>query len=72
MENKHVEQRWFCPCNWMYDPAVGEPSQGVAPGTPWEKLPAGFHCPKCGVDSRGFVKKDVAAEIGNATPCCPC
>ncbi|GAM76605.1 anaerobic nitric oxide reductase flavorubredoxin [Vibrio ishigakensis] len=31
-------------CNWVYDPAIGEPNQGVEPGTPWEQVPDHFLC----------------------------
>ena len=27
------------PCGWEYDPAVGDPDNGVAPGTAWEDVP---------------------------------
>ena len=26
-------------CGYVYDPAVGDPENGVAPGTPWEEVP---------------------------------
>ena len=26
-------------CNWIYDPAVGDPDSGIAPGTPFEAIP---------------------------------
>ena len=29
--------KYVCPCGYVYDPAVGDPENGVAPGTPWEK-----------------------------------
>ena len=27
-------------CGYVYDPAVGDPDNGVAPGTAWEDVPA--------------------------------
>ena len=30
-------------CGYVYDPAQGDPDSGVAPGTPFEKLPDNFH-----------------------------
>ncbi len=30
--------KYVCPCGYVYDPAVGDPENGVAPGTPWEKV----------------------------------
>ena len=34
-------------CGYEYDPAQGDPTQGIAPGTPFEDLPADWHCPRC-------------------------
>ena len=34
-------------CGYVYDPAVGDESQGIAPGTPFEELPDDWHCPRC-------------------------
>ena len=35
-------------CGYIYDPANGDPDNGVAPGTPWEQVPADWVCPLCG------------------------
>ena len=34
-------------CGFVYDPEVGDETQGIAPGTPFEELPADWHCPRC-------------------------
>ena len=34
-------------CGHVYDPAIGDPTQNIAPGTPFEALPADWKCPKC-------------------------
>jgi rubredoxin len=34
-------------CGFVYDPAVGDESRGIAPGTPFEDLPADWRCPRC-------------------------
>lgn len=34
-------------CGWVYDPAEGEPKQGVSAGTPWSQVPSAFFCPEC-------------------------
>jgi rubredoxin len=39
-------------CQYVYDPAVGDPDKGIAPGTPFEDLPEDYECPLC------FVGKD--------------
>jgi rubredoxin len=41
-------------CGYIYDPAKGDPDNGVPPGTPFEKLPAGWVCPECGVGKDEF------------------
>jgi rubredoxin len=45
-------------CDYIYDPAKGDPDNGVAPGTPWEKLPANWVCPDCGADKDAFEPVD--------------
>ena len=41
-------------CGWEYDPAVGDPDSGIAPGTAFEDLPEDFVCPICGADKSNF------------------
>ncbi len=41
-------------CGYIYDPAVGDPSDGVAPGTAFEDLPDDWLCPDCGADNDQF------------------
>ena len=36
-------------CGYVYDPAVGDPDGGIAPGTAFEDLPDDWVCPVCGV-----------------------
>jgi rubredoxin len=33
------------PCGYIYDPALGEPDAGIAPGTAFEELPEDFCVP---------------------------
>lgn len=35
-------------CEYIYDPEIGDPDNGIAPGTPFEELPDGWICPVCG------------------------
>ena len=44
-------------CGYIYDPAEGDPDNGVAPGTPWEKVPEDWVCPLCGVAKDQFSKE---------------
>ncbi|HET6420854.1 MAG TPA: rubredoxin [Geobacteraceae bacterium] len=43
-------------CDYIYDPAAGDPGNGVPAGTPFEELPDTWVCPVCGVDKTGFEK----------------
>lgn len=43
-------------CGYVYDPAVGDPDNGVPPGTPFEGLPADWVCPVCGAAKDQFQK----------------
>jgi rubredoxin len=49
--------KWECTvCGWVYDPEKGDPSQGIAPGTPFEQLPESWVCPECGAPKSMFEK----------------
>ena len=41
-------------CGYVYDPAVGDPANGVAPGISFEDLPDDWICPLCYVDKDQF------------------
>jgi rubredoxin len=41
-------------CGWIYDEVIGVPEYGIAPGTPWEDVPADFECPECGIGKSYF------------------
>lgn len=41
-------------CQWIYDPAIGEPMQGVEPGTTWSDVPESFLCPGCALGKSVF------------------
>jgi len=41
-------------CGYVYDPAVGDPAGGVAPGTAFDDLPDDWVCPDCGADTSYF------------------
>jgi len=42
-------------CEWVYDPAVGDPDSGIAPGTAFEDIPEDWVCPLCGVGKEDFA-----------------
>jgi flavorubredoxin/rubredoxin len=43
-------------CGAIYDPEVGDPDGGIAPGTPFEAIPDDWVCPVCGVGKDMFKK----------------
>ncbi len=46
---------WQCViCQYIYDPAAGDPDNGVAPGTPFEDIPDSWVCPLCGAGKDSF------------------
>jgi rubredoxin len=47
--------RYIClACDYIYDPEIGDPEGGVAPGTPFEDIPDDWDCPHCGVSKDEF------------------
>jgi flavin reductase (DIM6/NTAB) family NADH-FMN oxidoreductase RutF/rubredoxin len=51
-------QKYECKvCGYIYDPAVGDPDSGIAPGTPFEKLPDNWVCPICKAPKSQFQIK---------------
>lgn len=60
-ENKDIKKedikmkKYECSvCGYVYDPAVGDPDSGIAPGTPFEDIPEDWVCPTCGVTKDQF------------------
>lgn len=46
---------WTCTiCGYTYDPANGDPDNGIAPGTAFEALPEDWVCPLCGASKDSF------------------
>ena len=41
-------------CGYIYDPAAGDPDNGVAPGTAFEDIPDSWVCPLCAVGKDEF------------------
>ena len=35
-------------CDWVYDESIGDPANGIAPGTKFAELPGNWICPMCG------------------------
>jgi rubredoxin len=57
-QENHSMAKWRCTvCDYIYDPAQGDPANGVEPGTAWEDVPDDWLCPVCGVG------KDLFEEV---------
>jgi rubredoxin len=41
-------------CGYIYDPATGDPSGNIPPGTSFESLPETWICPLCGAPKDQF------------------
>jgi rubrerythrin len=51
-----VAGKWICKvCSMIYDPALGDPESGIAPGTPFEAIPDTWVCPICGTRKANFI-----------------
>ena len=49
-------QKYRCNiCGYIYDPEVGEPAAGIAPGTAFEDVPDDYECPVCGATKDDFA-----------------
>ena len=45
-------------CGWEYDEEVGNPDNGIEPGTKFEDLPDDFVCPLCGASKDQFSAQE--------------
>jgi flavin reductase (DIM6/NTAB) family NADH-FMN oxidoreductase RutF len=45
-------------CGYVYDPAKGDPDNGVEPGTAFESLPDDWTCPVCGATKDQFSPEE--------------
>jgi len=41
-------------CGYIYDPAEGDPDNGIGPGTSFEDLPGNWLCPLCSLGKDCF------------------
>ncbi|NPV13688.1 High molecular weight rubredoxin [candidate division WOR-3 bacterium] len=52
-------QRYVCTvCGYVYDPAEGDPDNGIPAGTPFESLPPDWVCPVCGASKDQFEPEE--------------
>lgn len=53
--DRAIPRRYKCTaCDYVYDPAKGDPETGIAPGTPFEEIPDDWACPLCGLSKDAF------------------
>ncbi len=52
--NRNLQSFRCMMCEYVYDPAKGDPSANIPPGTPFEELPDDWICPVCGVGKDMF------------------
>ena len=45
-------------CWWVYDPALGDETRGIAPGVAFADLPADWCCPGCDAPRHKFMRLD--------------
>ena len=45
-------------CGYVYDPAEGDPDNGVNPGTAFAYVPDDWVCPICGAGKDDFEKEE--------------
>ena len=56
INNKMTSEKYKCNiCNYIYDPAEGDRSNGINPGTSFEEIPGYWSCPICGAPKSEFV-----------------
>ncbi len=60
VNNKEADmKKYVCTaCNWIYNPALGDPDGGIEPGTAFEDIPEDWVCPICGVGKDMFEETD--------------
>lgn len=52
---RRIHMKYECTvCGYIYDPALGDPDNGVEPGTEFEDVPEEWVCPVCGVGKEDF------------------
>lgn len=59
MKGECIMDKYVCvPCGYVYDPEVGDPDNGIEPGTAFEDLPEDWVCPVCGATKDLFEKEE--------------
>ena len=56
-------KKYECPCGYVYDPELGDPDNGVAPGTPWEDVPEDWVSPSAGWARTRLTRSKTFEEV---------
>jgi rubredoxin len=55
LNRRNEMEKYVCSiCGYVYDPEVGDPDNGIEPGTAWEDVAEDWVCPLCGVGKDQF------------------
>lgn len=54
LKSKEMKKYICTICQYVYDPAKGDPDSGIAPGTAFEAIPDSWVCPLCGAGKADF------------------
>jgi rubredoxin len=58
LKKENIMKKYVCDvCGYVYDPAVGDPENGIEPGTAFEDLPEDWACPLCAVGKDQFSEE---------------
>jgi len=59
-----MSQKYICTiCEYIYDPVLGDPDSGIAPGTAFKDIPDDWKCPDCGVSKEDFEKYEAYTTL---------
>ncbi len=58
MRRSDMKKYRCVPCDYIYDPLLGDPENLIAPGTAFDDLPDDWVCPECYVGKEEFVPVD--------------
>ena len=57
-KGEQAMKKYVCSvCGYIYEEALGDPENGIAPGTKFEDLPEDFVCPLCSVGKEEFEEE---------------
>jgi len=55
LKSEVTMKKYVCSvCGYVYDPEIGDPDNGVKPGTKFDDLPDTWVCPMCGASKSEF------------------